>query len=53
MFSSASGMAGFCASVCATPIDVIKTRMMNQSKLANNENSDKIYKGSIDCLVKV
>lgn len=48
----ASGMAGFCASICATPIDVVKTRMMNQSKLVDNQNSDKIYKGSIDCMLK-
>ncbi len=49
----ASGMSGFVAAVAATPIDVVKTRIMNQQKLKNNSNSNKIYKGSIDCFIKV
>lgn len=48
----ASGMAGFCAAVAATPLDVIKARIMTQSQ-PKSDPSSVVYKGSIDCLVKV
>jgi ABC-type proline/glycine betaine transport system permease subunit len=49
---TASAIAGLVAAVCSTPIDVVKTRVMNQQRLLN-QASPTIYKGSIDCLIKV
>jgi len=49
---TASSIAGLIAALAATPIDVIKTRLMNQKKLKGNINSAHIYKGSMDCLVQ-
>lgn len=43
-----SVVASFCAAVASNPIDVIKTRMMNQ-----RTNSPHLYRTSLDCLVKV
>jgi solute carrier family 25 uncoupling protein 27 len=37
--------SGFFASLCSTPFDVAKTRIMNQGK-------EKLYKGTFDCLRK-
>lgn len=42
-------IAGLMAAVAATPIDVVKTRLMNQRNLKNHTNDSIIYKGSIDC----
>jgi len=42
-FSSAV-IAGFCATVCASPVDVIKTRYMNSAPGK--------YRGALDCAVK-
>ena len=42
---TASFLAGFVATVVSNPIDVVKTRIMNQPKTP-------IYKGQIDCAVK-
>ncbi|CAF0826429.1 unnamed protein product [Brachionus calyciflorus] len=47
-----SGIAGLCAAIAATPIDVIKTRVMDQRNLKDNSNNSVIYRGSIDCLLK-
>lgn len=47
-----SAVAGLCAASASTPIDVVKTRVMNQRKLKDNTNKNKIYKGSLDCLAK-
>lgn len=47
-----SGIAGICGALAATPLDVVKTRMMSQQNLKNNKNSDQIYKNSIDCITK-
>lgn len=47
-----SGVAGICGAVAATPLDVVKTRMMNQQVLKNNANRDYIYKNSFDCISK-
>lgn len=40
-----SASAGFCAVMVGSPIDVIKTRIMNAQ-------GDKKYKGIFDCLFK-
>ncbi|KAM0727224.1 Mitochondrial uncoupling protein Bmcp [Formica fusca] len=42
------------SAVASTPIDVIRTRLMNQRRVhvANNKLSSHIYNGSIDCLVQ-
>ena len=49
---SAGSMAGFVATVGALPIDVIKTRMMNQKILKDGSSKETAYKGSIDCFMK-
>lgn len=47
----ASGFcAGFVAAVVATPIDVIKSRMMNSTKSGQHGNAQVVYKSSMDCL---
>lgn len=38
-------IAGFCATVVASPVDVVKTRYMNSSKGQ--------YKGAIDCAIRM
>lgn len=38
-------IAGFCATVVASPVDVVKTRYMNSSKGK--------YKGAIDCAIRM
>eukprot|EP01112_Ceratiomyxa_fruticulosa_P016696 TRINITY_DN5086_c0_g1_i1.p1 TRINITY_DN5086_c0_g1~~TRINITY_DN5086_c0_g1_i1.p1 ORF type:complete len:317 (-),score=30.70 TRINITY_DN5086_c0_g1_i1:67-1017(-) len=50
-------MAGFCMAVVSSPIDVIKTRIMNQGMgglrtLGKDNLSGIKYSGSIDCLIK-
>lgn len=47
-----SSISGFTATIAATPIDVVKSRLMNQKNLKNKENFNKIYKGSIDCIIQ-
>lgn len=47
-----SGLAGICGAVAATPLDVVKTRMMSQQNLKNNQNSHEIYRNSFDCISK-
>ena len=42
--------AGFCATVVGSPVDVIKTRVMNQKIGPNGERT---YKNAGDCFVKV
>lgn len=42
----ASVGAGFFACVCANPVDLVKTRMMNQS------TTNPSYSGVVDCIVK-
>jgi len=46
--SSAGMMAGFSMAVVSTPIDVVKTRIMNRSA-----GGPAPYRGMFDCLVKV
>lgn len=48
----ASGIAGICGAVATTPLDVVKTRMMNQQNLKNRQNNDQIYRNSLDCISK-
>jgi hypothetical protein len=43
-------IAGFVAAVVTSPVDVIKTRIMNQKVGTNGEL---LYRGTLDCLVKV
>jgi len=43
-------LSGFNAALVTSPMDVIKTRIMNQKLGPNGENL--VYKGTIDCLVK-
>ncbi|KAF2901180.1 hypothetical protein ILUMI_05006 [Ignelater luminosus] len=42
---SAAVIAGFCTTIVASPVDVVKTRYMNSSKGQ--------YKGAIDCAVRM
>jgi len=50
----ASFFAGFVGALASNPIDVCKTRMMNQKNLvgASSEASAQLYKSSLDCLVR-
>ncbi|CAF0959648.1 unnamed protein product [Adineta steineri] len=51
----ASFTAGFAGALASTPIDVVRTRLMNQEKLIHNLNSTSTpasYKGVIDCFAK-
>eukprot|EP01112_Ceratiomyxa_fruticulosa_P009911 TRINITY_DN2601_c0_g1_i4.p1 TRINITY_DN2601_c0_g1~~TRINITY_DN2601_c0_g1_i4.p1 ORF type:complete len:304 (+),score=44.77 TRINITY_DN2601_c0_g1_i4:366-1277(+) len=48
---TASIGAGFIAAACTSPVDVIKTRVMNQPIDENGKG--KIYKNSIDCCMKI
>lgn len=41
--------SGFFASLCSTPADVAKSRIMNQAK---NEDGSLMYKGTLDCWAK-
>ena len=42
--------AGFAAAVCSTPMDVVKTRIMNQP--TDSAGRHLLYKGTIDCLAQ-
>ncbi|KRZ31335.1 Mitochondrial uncoupling protein 4, partial [Trichinella pseudospiralis] len=44
-----SAFSGLAAAITSTPVDVVKTRMMNDAKVAVSE---RFYKSSIDCLLK-
>ncbi|XP_022088031.1 kidney mitochondrial carrier protein 1-like [Acanthaster planci] len=48
----ASFIAGFAGAVASTPIDVVRTRLMNQRNLRDHSRPQHIYKNSLDCLVK-
>lgn len=48
-----SFVAGLSAATASTPVDVIKTRMMNQLTVCpNSEEYSKLYKSSWDCLAR-
>ncbi|KAK3244097.1 hypothetical protein CYMTET_46278 [Cymbomonas tetramitiformis] len=49
---AASGSAGVVSAVCSTPVDVLKTRLMNQ---AGHSGSDQFgrYSGMLDAFVKI
>ncbi|CAG9567618.1 unnamed protein product [Danaus chrysippus] len=51
---ASSALASLGSAVASTPLDVIRTRLMNQRKVKNaSSNSQvKIYKGTVDCLVQ-
>jgi hypothetical protein len=44
-------IAGFAGAMASNPIDVIKTRLMNQRMLKSG--ASKVYKGSVDCALQV
>lgn len=48
----ASFFAGFVGALASNPIDVCKTRMMNQKNLINATAEQALYKSSLDCLVR-
>lgn len=50
----ASFTAGLAGALASNPIDVVKTRMMNQRKLkvVGGSNLPAIYTGSLDCLIQ-
>ncbi|XP_050527609.1 mitochondrial uncoupling protein Bmcp-like isoform X2 [Daktulosphaira vitifoliae] len=46
-------IASFGSAIASNPIDVIRTRLMNQKHFkSKRSNSHYLYKGSIDCLLK-
>jgi len=47
---TSSFIAGFVAAVCSTPVDLTKTRLMNQP--FGPDGKGILYKGMIDCFVK-
>ncbi|XP_065055702.1 kidney mitochondrial carrier protein 1-like [Rhopilema esculentum] len=52
---TASIVAGLAGAIASNPIDVVKTRMMNQRKLKSGSQSSSngvIYKNSLDCFVR-
>ncbi|CAH0603575.1 unnamed protein product [Chrysodeixis includens] len=51
---AASLLASLGSAVASTPLDVIRTRMMNQRKMKNQvaKPSERIYTGTIDCLLR-
>lgn len=42
--------AGLAAAICSTPMDVVKTRVMNQS--TDSAGRGLLYKGTLDCFAK-
>ncbi|XP_065176573.1 kidney mitochondrial carrier protein 1-like [Sycon ciliatum] len=46
---TSSFIAGFAGAIASNPIDVVKTRMMNQKVVPGN---DQLYKSSLDCAVR-
>ncbi|XP_071478063.1 mitochondrial substrate carrier family protein ucpB-like [Diadema antillarum] len=46
-----SMVAGFVAALATSPVDVIKTRVMNQ-KVKGVKSDQLVYKGTLDCFVK-
>ncbi|CAG5048047.1 unnamed protein product [Parnassius apollo] len=50
---ASSLLASLGSAVASTPLDVIRTRLMNQRKLKNTtEPMQRIYKGTIDCFLQ-
>ncbi|XP_054283102.1 mitochondrial uncoupling protein Bmcp [Macrosteles quadrilineatus] len=49
---TSSFLASLGSAVASTPIDVIRTRLMNQRRLKAENIQSHIYKGSVDCLVQ-
>eukprot|EP01137_Pigoraptor_chileana_P011509 Opistho-2@62487 len=49
---ASSFTAGFAGAIASNPIDVVKTRLMNQSSAASAAGGAAVYKGSLDCLAK-
>jgi len=45
-------IASLGSAVASTPLDVIRTRLMNQRRLRTEQSQSKIYSGSIDCLIQ-
>ena len=56
--SRSSFIAGLAGAIASNPVDVVKTRLMNQQNLRDHVLREKgitqhIYKNSLDCLIKV
>ncbi|CAG4991550.1 unnamed protein product [Colias eurytheme] len=50
---ASSLLASLGSAVASTPLDVVRTRLMNQRKVKDQGvNSEKIYKGTVDCFVR-
>lgn len=47
-----SFIASLGSAVASTPLDVIRTRLMNQRKLLSAESSVRIYSGGLDCMIQ-
>ncbi|KAI8427331.1 hypothetical protein MSG28_001910 [Choristoneura fumiferana] len=51
---ASSLLASLGSAVASTPLDVIRTRMMNQRNVKDGvEPCEKIYKGTIDCFLRI
>jgi len=48
---AASVFAGLAGAIASNPIDVVKTRMMNQRNVKSS-STDQIYKSSMDCVTR-
>ncbi|KAJ2944424.1 hypothetical protein O0L34_g3759 [Tuta absoluta] len=51
---ASSLLASLGSAVASTPLDVIRTRLMNQRKIKGQivKSSEKIYKGTVDCFLQ-
>ncbi|XP_072038142.1 mitochondrial substrate carrier family protein ucpB-like [Amphiura filiformis] len=47
-----SMIAGFMTALTSSPVDVVKTRVMNQ-KISGLSKDERLYKNSLDCLIKL
>lgn len=45
--------AGLCATICSSPFDVVKTRVMNQARAQKGLQGQEIYKNTLDCFIKL
>lgn len=50
-FTSSSFLCGLAGALASNPVDVVRTRMMNQK--SQNHGGHSAYKGTLDCLLQV